>query len=77
MVEMEKALILVNLTSRYPGGLPDMIKKIKGVTDAEFIYGPYDLYAVAKTGTKEEMREIVLKLREMDGIQTTLTCHIM
>ena len=70
-------MILVNLASRYPGGLPDMIKKIAGVTDAEFIYGPYDLYVVAKSETKEEMRGIVLKLREMDGIQTTLTCHIM
>jgi DNA-binding Lrp family transcriptional regulator len=74
---MEKALILVNLTSRYPSGLPSMLKDIKGVADAEFIYGPYDLYAVAETETKNEMREIVLKIREMDGVQTTLTCNIM
>ena len=70
-------MILVNLTSRYPSGIPGMIKNIKGVADAEFIYGPYDLYAIAEVETKEEMRETVLKLREMDGVQTTLTCNIM
>ena len=74
---MEKALILINLTSRYPGGLPSMLKEINSVADAEFIYGPYDLYAIAETKTKEEMREIVLKIRDTDGVQSTLTCNIM
>lgn len=65
------------LTSKYPIGLPDMVKDIPGVTDANFIYGPYDLYEMVKTETKEELRDIVTKIREMDGVRSTLTCHVM
>lgn len=74
---MEQALVLVMLTSKYPTGLPDMVKDIPGVTDANFIYGPYDIYAMVKTETKEELRDIVTKIREMNGVRSTLTCHVM
>ena len=74
---MEQALGLVMLTYKYPTGLPEMVKDIPGVTDANFIYGPYDLYAMVKTEKKEELRDIVTKIREMDGVRSTLTCHVM
>ncbi len=74
---MEQALILVVLTSQYPKGLPDILKKIKGVIDANFVYGPYDLYAIVKTETKAQMRDIVTKIRETQGISSTMTCHVM
>lgn len=65
------------LTSSYPTALPEMLKKIPGTLDANFIYGPYDLYAIVKTETKEKMRDIIVKIRSMDGVKSTLTCHVM
>ena len=74
---MEQALVLVMLTSKYPTALPDMLKKIPGISDANFIYGPYDFYAIVKTETKEEIRDIIIQIRSMDGVKSTLTCHVM
>ena len=74
---MEQALILATLTAKAPTGLPEMIKDIPGVTDANNIYGPYDLYAILKTETKEELRDVVTKIRSMEGVASTMTCHVM
>lgn len=77
MMIMEKALILACINSKAPTGLPEMIKDISGVTDAKFIYGPYDLYAIAETETKEELRAIITKILNTGGIKSTMTCRIM
>src|SRR3972149_1097693 len=67
-VKMEEALILVTLHSKYPTGLTDTLKKIPGVVEAKFIYGPYDLYAIVKSENKEKLRNTVLQIRESNGV---------
>lgn len=74
---MEQALVLIMLQSSYPTALPEMLKKITGISDANFIYGPYDLYAIVETETKEKMRDIIVQIRNMDGVKSTLTCNVM
>jgi hypothetical protein len=74
---MKQALVLISVASKYPGGLPELLKKIDGVTDAKFIYGPYDLYAFIEAKTHEGLRDVVLQIRNMDGIQSTITCTVL
>jgi DNA-binding Lrp family transcriptional regulator len=74
---MEQALVLIVLAFSYPSNMIDEIKNIPGVTEANFIYGPYDLYVIVKTKTKKQLRDAVIRLREIEGISSTMTCNVV
>lgn len=55
----------------------ETIRKIEGVLESEMLYGPYDAYALIKADDSEKLREIIIqKIREIDGVQSTLTCFV-
>ena len=74
---MRQALVLISVTPKHPWELPELLKMIDGVTAAKFVYGPYDLYAFIEAETHEGLRDIILQVRNMDGIQSTLTCTVL
>ena len=76
-IDMDKALVLITLTLKYSSNLVEQFKDIPGVTDAALIYGPYDAYAVIETKTKEELRDSLMKIREVFGVHQTLTCNVI
>lgn len=77
MIIMEQALILVVLAPSFRTETLEKIRKIPGVTMAHLLYGPYDLFASIKTKNIEEMRASVLKVRETEGIKSTITCNVI
>lgn len=76
-VEMEKALILGEVAHSFLGDMLEKLRGIGGVSDAGFIYGPYDFYAIAETESKEEMWEVVSKIRGVEGVNSTMTCNVV
>lgn len=74
---MEEALVLINLAYSYPAELLEKIRAIPGIVEVNLIYGPYDMFALIKTKTKLEFRDIIIKLRENEGIKSTLTCNVV
>ena len=74
---MEKALVLITLKMEYSSNLTEQIKALPGIEDVALIYGPYDAYAIVKTETKEELRDLVMKIREVFGVHLTLTCNVV
>ena len=76
-VDMNKALVLITLTLKYSSNLVEQIKDIPGVTDAALVYGPYDAYAVIEAKNKEELRDSLMKIREVFGVHQTLTCNVI
>ena len=74
---MEKALVLITLKMQYSSNLKEQIKAMPGVVDIAFIYGPYDAYAIVERETKEELRDSVMKIREVFGVHQTLTCNVL
>jgi len=76
-VDMNKALVLITLTLKYSSNLVEQIKNIPGVTDAALVYGPYDAYAVIEAKNKEELRDSLMKIREVFGVHQTLTCNVI
>ena len=74
---MDKALVLITVTQEFSSNLVEQIKDVPGVTDADLIYGPYDAYAVIVTDTKEELRDSLMKIREVFGVHKTLTCNVI
>jgi DNA-binding Lrp family transcriptional regulator len=74
---MEQALILVVLEPTFKSETLEKIRKIPGVAMAQLLYGPYDLFATIKVDTLAEMRAAVIKIRETDGIKSTITCNVI
>jgi hypothetical protein len=74
---MEQALILVVLTPTFKNETLDKIRAIPGVTMANLLYGSYDLFATIEMNNREELRAAVMKIRETDGIKSTITCNVI
>lgn len=74
---MEQALILVILAPSFKSETLEKIRKIPGVAMANLLYGPYDLFATIKADTLAELRVTVLKIRETEGIKSTITCNVI
>ncbi|MCX6654149.1 MAG: Lrp/AsnC ligand binding domain-containing protein [Candidatus Bathyarchaeota archaeon] len=74
---MEQALILVVLAPSFKSETLEKIRKIPGVVMAYLLYGSYDLFATIKVNTLEEMRAAVIKIRETEGIKSTVTCNVI
>ena len=74
---MEQALILVILAPSFKSETLERIRKIPGVAMANLLYGPYDLFATIKADTLAELRAAVLKIRETEGIKSTITCNVI
>ena len=70
-------MVLITLTMEYSSNFREQIGNIPGVVDIAFIYGPYDAYAVIEAETKEELRDTILKIREVFGTHKTLTCNVL
>jgi DNA-binding Lrp family transcriptional regulator len=74
---MEKAVILGSLARSFPTDIPDKFKSIKGVIDADLLFGPYDFYVVAQAEEKVKLDEIALKIRFTEGVASTTTCNVV
>ena len=74
---MEQALILVVLAPSFRSETLMKIRKIPGVVSAHLLYGAYDLFATINTKNVEEMRATVIKIRETEGIKSTITCNVI
>lgn len=74
---MVKAIILGTLTYSFPRNILNDFKKMEGVTDADFIYGPYDFYVMVKTEIKEKLSETAIRIRLTEGVASSITCHVV
>ena len=75
---MAKALVLMTLEPDTDVEPIETIRGLEGVQESEMLYGPYDAYALIKAQDSEKLREIIIqKIRDVDGVQSTLTCFII
>jgi DNA-binding Lrp family transcriptional regulator len=73
---MTRALVLLTLEPDFGEEPIVKLKKLKGVQNSELLYGPYDAYALIETGNSDDLSMIVVNIRNIDGIQSTLTCFV-
>lgn len=74
---MVKAIILGTLAYSFPRNILNDFKKMKGVTDADLIYGPYDFYVMVQTEIREKLSETAIRIRLTKGVVSTITCHVV
>ena len=75
---MPRAFVLINVESGSEVEVLDEIKKSKGVEEAFYAYGVYDIIAKIQAETMEKLREAVAqRMRGINKVRSTLTLIIM
>lgn len=71
---MVTAIILLNVSRGRVNELAGKVADLSGISEVYSVGGRYDLVAIARTGTNEELAELVTNhLATLDGIQSTET----
>ena len=71
---MPRAFVLINVESGSEDEVLKEIKKLKGVEEAYFSYGVYDLVTKIRADTMEKLKEMVTrKIRARSKVRSTLT----
>ena len=73
---MQRALILVKSKSQTDSALFNKIKAYPGVVEANMIYGPYDIYSLCQDPSTMGIKKLVMDIRNLPGVVTTMTCLI-
>jgi uncharacterized membrane protein (DUF2068 family) len=73
---MQRALLLVKSKSQADSILFNKIKVYPGVVEANMIYGPYDIYTLCEEPTTMGIKKLVIDIRNLPGVVSTMTCLI-
>lgn len=72
-----KALVLIRIDHGIEKKLVNELVALEGVTDAHFIYGPYDVYCIIDCSSYDVLNDLVMNgIRSVQGIKSTTTCYL-
>lgn len=74
---MEKAFILGTFAYSFPREILNDFKSIQGVTNADFIFGPYDFCVIVQNESREKLNETAIRIRFNKGVTSTTTCYVV
>ena len=74
---MTLAFVMINTLPAQMERVLEKIKEINGVKEAYMLYGVYDIVAVVKTETNEELKGIILRIRTVKHVKSTLTLFVV
>ena len=73
-----QAYILIQTDVGKAAEVANAIAKVKGVTMAEDVTGPYDVIVRAEARNLDELGQLVVaRVQAVDGITRTLTCPVV
>ena len=70
------AYVMVNTVPDKLEAVLEEVKEIKGVEEAYMLYGAYDIIAEIKTVNINDLWAIVIKIRKMQHILSTITLQV-
>jgi len=76
MIDMQRALLLVKSKSQADTNLFNKIRVFPGVVEANMIYGPYDIYTLCEDPSTMGIKKLVMDIRNLPGVVSTMTCLI-
>jgi len=75
---MPRAFVLINVESGSEDEVLRELKNVKGVEEAFFSYGVYDIISKIKADTMEQLKEMVTRqVRALPKVRSTLTLIMM
>lgn|SRR5690606_23838104 len=72
-----RAYILLDVAPQMTVDVYHTLKSEPCVTEAAVVHGPYDCIALVEHATMDDINEIVLRLRAIEGVRDTTTCLVM
>lgn len=73
----EVVIVLMMIEPDAERAIIDHIRVLPHVSEAHFLYGPYDAYVKAEARTTTELENLVLRhIRTIKGVRSTITCFI-
>ena len=70
---MTMAFVMLNTVPNQIEHVLEKIREIEFVEEAYMLYGVYDILAVVKAETTEELKGIILRVRTVNHVLNTLT----
>jgi len=74
---MSVAYTMINTVPDKMEAVQKEIRKIEGVEEAYMVYGVYDIIVEVKAGNVKALRTIILKIRILKHILSTLTLRVV
>jgi DNA-binding Lrp family transcriptional regulator len=73
-----KAFVLIETAVGRNREVTAALKKLKGVTSADLVTGPYDVIAVVEAPSLSEVGDVVTaRIHPIPGISRTVTCLVI
>ena len=76
-MQMTLAFVMINSVPDQSEWVLKRIEEVKGVEDAYRVFGVYDIVAVVRPKTPEELQGIVLRIRSVEYVKSTLTLVVV
>ena len=74
---MSLAYMMINTVPEKVEEVLDELREIEAVKEAYMIYGVYDIIAEVKAGNAEELKDMILNIRRLKHISSTLTLLVV
>tara|TARA_B100001013_G_scaffold304662_1_gene207191 strand:+ start:95 stop:322 length:228 start_codon:yes stop_codon:yes gene_type:complete len=74
---MKIAFLLLNVVSGTEIEINEELKKIENVKEAYFVHGMYDFIIRLESKEIKEIKNSILKIRKLSGIESTLTMNTL
>jgi DNA-binding Lrp family transcriptional regulator len=74
---MTTAFVMINAEVGSEDELAREIKKLSNVREVYPVYGVYDIVVKVEAETMDQLKEVILRIRELDKIRSTLTMTVM
>ncbi len=73
----EVVIVLMMLEPDTERDVLEKLRVLSNVSEAHFLYGPYDAYVKAEAKTTAELEKLVLdNIRSIKGVRSTTTCFV-
>ncbi len=73
---MATAFVFMNIDPGTETAVLKVLREVPEVKEAYFVYGVYDVVAKAQADTMGRLKEVIVKIRKLDKIRSTLTTII-
>ena len=74
---MTLAFVMLNTVPNQIEHVLEKIREIEGVEEAYMLYGIHDIVAVVKVETTEELKGIILRIRTVEHVLSTLSLMVV
>jgi len=74
---MSLAYMMINTVPEKVEAVLEELREIEAVKEAYMVYGVYDIIAEVKAGNVEELNDMILNIRRLNHISSTLTLLVI